>query len=1064
MSFVHLHTHSHYSLLNALPKVHDLVAAAKDDGMPALALTDNGNLYGAIEFYKTCIKEGIKPLIGIDTYVAARSRHDKEAGVDNRRSRLLLLAKNKKGYQNLLKLTTLSHTEGFYYKPRIDHELLEQCKEGLIAILPSFSSEASLALKAGNKKAANEAVDWHKEVFGRENIYLEITHHPEIDGHAKLQKDIEKLANETATSLVAAHDIYYLKPEDKKARDALVHIQNGTSFRDQSGMDDGTEDFSFITTKKAEEYFRECPKALENTIRIADACNLTLGLGEAIFPSFDIENGRSHDDELKYLTYEGLKKRGLEPTKEVKERIEYELKVIATKGYSSYFLVVGDLMRYAHEHNILTTIRGSVAGSMVTYLINITNVNPLEYGLPFERFLNLDRPSSPDIDMDFADNRRDEVIQYARDKYGEDKVVQIGTFGTMMARAAVRDVARALGHSYNTGDRIAKLIPFGAQGFPMTINKALSIEPDLKKLYKNESDVREIIDLAKKIEGNVRHISVHAAGVIISPEPLTECVPLQFDPKGGKLITQYDMYSACEEYGGVGLVKFDFLGIKNLSILADAVRRVQRLRDIDIDIENIPLNDKKTFAMLARGETLGLFQLSGAAMTKFLKDLKPSTINDINAMVALYRPGPMKNIPEYIARKHKEKSITYYHPRMKKFLDKSYGVLVYQDDLLFTALDIAGYTWKTVDALRKAVGKKIPAEMARQHEIFVEGCIKHSGMNKREAEGLWNLFEPFQGYGFNKAHAACYGKVAYQTAYMKANFPVEFMAALLTADAGDIDKIYEEIAECHRMGIEVLPPDVNESLGDFAIVQSGDGTIHNKIRFGLHSIKNFGEGIADTIIEERKEHGSYTSLANFLSRIKNRNLNKKSLESLIKCGALDQFSERGTMLANLNTILTFNRECGEQNTAQDSLFASSGDNVPMLALEKAESTDAKEMLSWEKELLGLYISGHPLDSYKDKLARREKDIKSLKESLEDGMMTVVAGIVEETKPILTKKGEKMAFVRIADFDESIETVIFPRVFSEYHELLNPEQCIAVKGRMSSRSGEKSLIVEAVKAL
>lgn len=1058
--FIHLHTHSHYSLLNALPKVKDLVQAAKELDMPALALTDSGALYGAIEFYRKCKKENIKPIIGVDAYVATRSRTDKEPGIDNKRARLVLLAKNLAGYKNLLKLVTRSHLEGFYYKPRVDRELLKEYRDGLIAIIPSFSGETTLALKANNKEMALETLNWYREVFGSEDVYLEITHHPEIEGHQKLQEFIVELSRNSKAPLVAAHDVYYLRPEDKQARDALVHIQSGTSFGDRGGLNDEKEDFSFIDQATAERYFKDLPEALENTFRIAEKCNVELSLDTLAFPNYEPKGGRTLEDELRMLTYDGINRRGLSKTKELEERIEYELGVIQDRGYTPYFLTVADLIRFAHKNNILTTTRGSAAGSMVSYLTGITNVDPIAYNLPFERFLNPDRPSAPDVDMDFADNRRDEVIQYAREKYGEDKVAQIGTFGTMMARAAVRDVARALGHSYNTGDRIAKLIPFGSQGFPMSIDKALSIEPELKKLYTNEPDAKAVIDLAKKIEGNVRHISVHAAGVVISPTALTDFVPLQFDPKGGKIITQFDMH-AVED---AGLPKLDFLGIRNLAILADSVHRVHKLRSIDIDIENIPLDDEKTFGMLARGETMGLFQLNGAAMTKFLRDLQPSTIDDINAMVALYRPGPMKNIPEYIARKHGTKAITYYHPKMRTFLDRSYGILVYQDDLIFTALNIAGYTWKTVDTLRKAVGKKIPEEMAKQHEIFVEGCMEHSGMTREQAEGLWNLFEPFQGYGFNKAHAASYGKVAYQTAYMKANFPVEYMAALLTAEAGDVEKVYEAIIECQRLGIEVLPPDVNESLGDFAVVLQQDKKIENKIRFGLYSVKNFGEGIADAIIEERKSNGRYTSLANFLSRIKNKNINKKSLEALIKCGALDQFDERGVMLHNLDRLLNFNRECAAENEQQDSLFGIMETTSPSLSLESVEPTTTAEKLSWEKELLGLYVSGHPLDRHRDKLKKFSKDIHELKESISAGMPTVLAGIVEESKPILTKSGEKMAFVRISDFGESIETVVFPRVFSEFHELLQPEQCIAIKGRMSNRGGEKSIIVEAVKAL
>ncbi|MCH7756769.1 DNA polymerase III subunit alpha, partial [Patescibacteria group bacterium] len=645
--FIHLHTHSHYSLLTALPKINDLIEAAKKRKMPSLALTDNGNLYGAIEFYKACNKENIKPIIGIDAYVAQRTRHDKEAGVDNRRTRLVLLAKGEEGYKNLIQLVTKSHLEGFYYKPRVDHELLKQYRSDLIAIIPSFSGETTFALKASDENKAKEIVTLYKKIFGKENVYLEITHHPEIEGHENLMGRIVKLSKESVTPLVAAHDVYYIDPKDKRARETLLKIQTNTDLGSDRSAD-RNEDFSFIDSSQAEAFFKSTPEALENTLKIAAQCNLKLELGKWVFPNFKIKKGHSYDEELKSIVYKNIEKKGLKKTPEVVERIEYELKIIKDKGYSSYFLVVSDLLRYAHEHNILTTTRGSVAGSIVSYLSEITNVDPLEYKLPFERFLYPERPSAPDIDMDIADNRRDEMIQYAKDKYGEDKVAQIGTFGTMMARGVVRDVARALGYPYGTGDQIARLIPFGSQGFPMTINQAMDMTPELKELYKKDADVKDIIELARQLEGNARHISIHAAGVVIAPVALTNFVPVQFDPKGGKIVTQYDMYSIED----AGLLKFDFLGIKNLSILSDSVQRAKERHNVDIDIENIPLDNKKTYEMLSRGDTMGLFQLGGSGMTRYIKELKPSSIHDINAMVALYRPGPMEVIPEYIRRKN----------------------------------------------------------------------------------------------------------------------------------------------------------------------------------------------------------------------------------------------------------------------------------------------------------------------------------------------------------------------------------------------------------------------------
>ncbi len=1072
--FTHLHTHSHYSLLNALPKIDDLVAEAKKYEMNALALTDAGNLYGAIEFYQTCKKKGVKPIIGVDFYVALRTRKDMQAGIDNRRTRLVLLAKNYDGYKNLIKLVTASNMDGFYYKPRIDRELIEMYSENLVCISPSFSSEISQAVKNKDVAKAKEKIEWYKKVFGAENFFIEITRHREIATHEPLMQQLLKLAEETSTQIVAAHDVYYLHPEDKSARDTLMLVNTSGDFSDRSsiggsanmGADAGgdgenEEDFSFISPERASELFADIPEAIANTQKISDMCNLEITLGKWYFPNFIVESGLSHDDELRRIAYAGLTARKMEKTKEVEDRIEYELKVIKDKGYAQYFLVVSDLLRFAHENKILTNIRGSVAGSLVTYLSFITNVDPIDYKLPFERFLNPERPSAPDIDMDFADNRRDEVIEYTRKKYGYANVAQIGTFGTMMARGAVRDVARAMGFAYEIGDKISKLIPMGAQGFPMTIDRALAEVAELKELYERDANTKRIIDMAKKIEGCARHISVHAAGVVISPDDLTEHVPLQYDTKGEKkIITQYDMHAVGED--GVGLLKFDFLGIKNLSILADAVERVKKIEDKDVDIENIPLDDKRTFEILARGETTGLFQLNGTGMTKFLIDLKPSSIHDINAMVALYRPGPLEMIPTYIERKHDPAKVEYLDPRMRDILDRSYGVITYQDDVMMIAIKLAGYSWLEADKLRKAMGKKIPKEMQEQKEKLLNGFEK-GGLGKRNANKLWELIEPFAAYGFNKAHAASYGRVAYQTAYMKANYPAIYMSSVLTADSGDVEKIAEIIAECKRMQIPILPPDINESFSQFTVIK---GEQH-RIRFGLITIKNFGQGIATAIIEERKKNGHFTSLANFLDRVKDRNLNKKSLEALIKAGALDSFGvDRGVLLGNIETLLAYNKEQEKQSDDQSSLFGLMTDksSLPVLKLAEVPPIDLREKLAWEKELLGLYISGHPLDRYREVILKRDIDIKKAKETLKDGEIATIACIIEEVKPISTKKGDSMAFIRLADFSGTIEAVVFPRILQEFRTAFTVDRCLAVKGKISDRNGEKTIIVERVKVL
>ncbi|OGG67741.1 hypothetical protein A3C95_00440 [Candidatus Kaiserbacteria bacterium RIFCSPHIGHO2_02_FULL_56_30] len=1064
--FVHLHTHSHYSFLQALPKVEELVEAAKAEGMGALALTDTGNMHGAIEFYKAARAAGIKPIIGVDAYVAPRSRHEKERGADTKRAHLVLLAETNEGYTNLLSLVTASWIEGFFEKPRLDKELLRAHTKGLIAIIPSFAGDVAQHLKAGDPSGAEAALAEYENIFGKKNLFLEITHHPRVEGHEKRMQEIIALSKKTSIPLVAQHDVYYLKPDDREACEIMRRIQQGERGRNED------ENFSFIGTQEADRLFGDTPEAIENSGAIADRCNVSFELGKWVFPTVPVSKGfTTHADELRAKAYAGIKARGLKEAPEVKERIEYELKIIIDKGFAVYYLIVADLLAFARRSGILTTTRGSAAGSLVAYLVDITNVDPLFYKLPFERFLNPERPKAPDIDMDMADNRRDDMIAYAKQKYGDDHVAQIGTFGTMMARAAVRDVARALGHSYATGDRVAKLIPIGSQGFPMTIERALELEPELKELYGQDDDVRQIITLAKRIEGCVRHVGVHAAGVVVAPTPLIEWTPLQPDPKGtGKLITQYDMYSITDEYGGVGLLKFDFLGIKNLSILADSVARVKETRGVIIDIENVPLDDTTTYKMLARGETEGIFQLNGSGMTRWLKELRPSTIHDINAMVALYRPGPMEMIPAYIERKNNPKLVTYLDPRMEKYLKESYGLLVYQDDLLYSAVELAGYSWLEVDQFRKAIGKKIPIEMAKQKEKFTKGVVAR-GQTIAFADKMWRLFEPFAAYGFNKAHAASYGKVAYQTAYMKANYPVEYMAALLTADAGDTAQIALFVTECKRMRIPVLPPDVNESGTVFTVVakpsseddRPSDKTALGAIRFGLSSIKNFGEGVAQAILDERKARGAYSSLADFLSRVGSKNLNRKALESLIKCGALDSLEERGTLLENIEALLTFHRDATTAET-QNSLFGAALSAPLTLSLKLGRSVSLKEKLEWEKELLGIYVSGHPLDAHAAMLAKARATIGTIKTDPKPGLPVILPLLVEESRAIVTKGGEKMAFAKLADKTGEIEAVVFPRLYKEHSALFSPGACILVKGNVSNRNGEISLALEKVRAL
>ncbi len=1079
--FVHLHTHSHYSLLDGLSKIKDLVKKAKEYEMPAIGLTDHGTMYGSIEFYKKCTDAGIKPIIGVEAYMAARTRFDKEPRIDAKRFHLTLLAKTNEGYRNLIKLVTKAHLEGYYYKPRIDFDLLKENHQGIICLSGCMGGQLSRLLWNKDYVEAEKLATQYAEVFGPGNYYIEIMHHPKLERHSEIKGELIKLARKLNLPLVATYDSHYINREDSRAQQTLIAIQSNSDLEDAKRVGNAADDFSFISSAEAEEYFADTPDALANTLKIAEDCQVELELGKWCFPNFELPIGQTAAAVLREQAEKSLTehiKEYPDRKEEATTRLNYELDIIISKGYDIYFLVVADLIGFARSKGIFTNTRGSAAGSLVSFLIRITDVDPLTYKLPFERFLNPERPSPPDIDMDYADKRRDEVLDYARQKYGLEHVAQIGTFGSMLARGSVRDVTRALGHPYTIGDQIAKLIPLGAQGFPMTIDRAIEEEPDLKALYNKDATVREIVDLAKKIEGCARHISVHAAGTVISPTPLTDFVPVQYDPKGGKIITQYEMH-AVED---VGLLKYDFLGIRNLSILEDAIKIVRKTNGQIIDIQKIPLDDAKTFTMLARGLTIGLFQLNGSGMTKWLKELKPSSIFDINAMVALYRPGPMESIPEYIKRKYNPSLIRYVDPRMKDILDQSYGVITYQDDVMMIAIKLAGYSWLEADKLRKAMGKKIPAEMTAQKEKLLEGFVKN-GLTPKKAALLWSLIEPFAAYGFNKAHAASYGRVAYQTSYMKANYPAEYMTAVLSAESGDTETIAEVIGECKKMDIPVLPPDVNESFGDFAVIKAGNGDLsllteeaaelarrlnrpHDTIRFGLYTIKNLGAEIADAIVEERRAKGPFVSFTNFLERIKHRNLNKKSLESLIKAGALDSLGEeRGTMLANTEEALAYNREGTQGNRDQISMFSLIEDKstIPTLTLKKVDPISDKEKLAWEKELLGLYVSGHPLSAYQDKFDKAEADIKKIKQ-MQDGVPVVFGGIVEEVKEIMTKKGDRMAFVRIADFGDTIETVVFSRPYHQYKELLQADKCVALKGRVSIRNGEPSILIEAVKEL
>ncbi|MCD5389991.1 MAG: DNA polymerase III subunit alpha [Candidatus Pacebacteria bacterium] len=1020
--FVHLHNHSHYSLLQGLSKIPEMVNMAVNDNQPALALTDYGSMYGAIHFYKECLKQGIKPIIGLDGYMAFREMEKKDHGIDNKRYPFTLLVKNMTGYKNLMKLVTQSYIKGFYYRPRMDKILLREHSEGLICLSGPIFGEIGQSIITKNMARAEKLVAEYQDIFGKENFYLEIMFNKHIEGLETINADYKILSEKTGAKLVATQNAHYLHPDDREAFDTLLGVSK-TGNKIGSGFMQG--DFHFCNTAEMIEKFIDYPEAIENTVKIAEECDLEIDIDSWYFPDIEIPEGENYDDYLKKVTYAGIEKRHMTQTPEIEERIEYELDIIKSKGYSSYFLIMADLVHAAKEMGIYTNTRGSAAGSLVSYLNFVTKVDPLALNLPFERFMNPGRKGIPDVDLDIADIRRDDLIDYARKKYGNKAVAQIGTFGTMAARGSVRDVARALDYPYEMGDKIAKLIPMGSQGFAMTIARAIDEEPDLEKLYKKDSDVKRIIDLAQKIEGCARHISVHAAGVVIAPTRVDDFCPVQMDPKGGKIITQYDMYTGDRD-GVVNMPKFDLLGIRNLSILADAVQLVKKLQNIDIDLDRISLDDRKVYRLLAKGATMGVFQMASAGMTKWIIDLKPTNIHEINAMIALYRPGPMEFIPEYISRKRNPSTVKYLDARMESILKPTYGILIYQDDVMMIAVELAGFTWGDADKLRKAIGKKIPEMMAQQKEKLITGCVDR-GMKQSIADELWDQIETFAAYGFNKAHAASYGRITYETAYMKANYPIEFMTAMLTAESGDTDKIAAIIHECKNLDIEVLPPDINECFGKFTAIPA-EGEKSAAIRFGFYTIKNFGEAIADAIIEERKRAGKFESLEGFLNRIRHKNFNKKSLEALVMAGAFDSFGERGQLMNNIESMLEYNKSIKSMHADQGSLF---GGTASHITLKKSEPMSKDQKLLYEKEILGVFVSGHPLDPFKERFANSKANIQMIHDNeIKNEQKSVIGGIIESVKEITTKKGDKMAFLTIADFTSSIEAVIFPRTYKK----------------------------------
>ena len=1098
MSFVHLHCHSHFSLLDGLSRIEPLIQRSKSQGSPALALTDHGVMYGVIEFYNKCRDVGIKPIIGMEGYIAPRSMTDKAGRQDADYFHITLLAKNQIGYKNLIALTTLAHTEGFYYKPRMDKKILKQYSEGLIALSGCQRGEVARALTEKSIPEAKKVLEMYLDIFGRENFHLEVQRNSTVAADQKqeelLNQGLIALAEEYGLLYVATGDSHYIDPSDREAQDVLVCVGTGRTVEDTGRLDMRTYELSLKSPETMNELFKDIPKAVSNTLLVAEQCNLEIATGERYFPKVKLPENTTADDHLvrivheKSLDHYSDSVTGIVPT-EIKNRIDYELDIICKKGFATYFLMVANIVEGAHTLGAITNTRGSAAGSIVGKILGITNVDPLYYQLPFERFLTMHRPTPPDIDLDIADNRRDEVIEWMTNEYGKDKVAQIITFGTMKARAVVRDVGRALGAPYGKCDRIAKMIPIGKQGFDVTLETALQASPELKSAYMGDPETKKIIDIAKKIEGCVRHASIHAAGIVITPGPLTDIIPLQKEPDGDRLITQYDMYAldVNAASGAIGAIKMDLLGIRNLSILEAAVRLVEKRRDISIDLAHLPHPDPKTFTLLTDGYTFGVFQLGSSGMTRYLRELKPTNIFDLSAMIALYRPGPLQFIPEFIARKHNPSLIKYLDPSLKTILERTYGILVYQDDLLTIAHDLAGYTWEEVDKFRKAVGKKIPEEMARQREKFVKGCVATSGWTLAKANEVWAWIEPFAAYGFNKSHSASYAVVSYQTAFLKANYTVEFMAAVMTAESGDENKIYAAVEECKQLGIQVLPPDVNESLDDFTVVDE------HTIRFGLNAIKNLGSDVIEKIKEARSSAkriglktrpdgeflsptpfssdiasaklealSPFESLEDFLIECHTKNLNKKSWEALVKSGALDAYGERGFLLGNTETVLDFLRNAFKiADPGQASLFGT-GLQTGKLRLRPAASVSKEELLTWEKEHLGLYVSAHPLDSYTQVLQSVTR-IKTLTEDTYERELTL-GGIITKLKRTLTRKNDPMAFFTLEDATGSVEVLVFPKVMPAVVHLLEVDKIVQVTGRLSDKDGEFKLIADNLQEL
>jgi DNA polymerase-3 subunit alpha len=1036
--FVHLHVHSEYSILDGACRIPDLAARAAELEMPAVALTDHGSLAGAVELYREAGKAGVKPILGCEVYVA-----DDRRALQKGYAHLTLLAESNEGYANLIKLASAGYLEGYYYKPRVDWELLQSHSAGLIALSGCLSGRVCKALENGNPTEAEKEIAQLRDIFGADSTYLEIQD-AGLEVQKQINADLAKLSQTTGLPLVATGDVHYLRHEDARAHEALLCIQSGDSLANPNRWRFDTDQFYFKTPAEMAQDFAGYPEAVARTLEIAERCTVTMELGRILLPKYPVPGDRDAFDYLVELCEKGLQKRYGSITPELQERLKFELKTIREMGFADYFLIVWDFISFAKRNGIgVGPGRGSAAGSLVAYSLEITDIDPIKYDLLFERFLNPGRKSMPDIDIDFSVHGRDQVINYVAEKYGRDRVAQIITFGTMMARAAVRDAGRVLDIPYGTVDKIAKLIPEGPKVY---LDECMKPGAELKKAYDEDEIARQVVDLARPLEGLVRQDSIHAAGVVIGDRPLTEYVPLQQKGADQELVTQFAM----EDVEALGLLKMDFLGLRNLDVIDKAVELIG-----GVEITKIPLDDKKTYEMLQRGESTGVFQFESSGMREALRQVKPTEFEDLIALVALYRPGPMGYIPVYGRRKAGAEQVSYLDPRLEAITGPTYGICIYQEQYMEIAKQLAGFSPAEADDLRKAIGKKIHALMASLKDKFLEGCAKND-ITPAVANQLWKDMEQAQDYSFNKSHAACYGLIAYRTAYLRANWPAEYMAALISSVMNTKDKVPFYVAACDELGIEVLPPDVNSSAHDFAVVES-------KIRFGLNAVKNVGEGAVRSIIAAREEGGPFASIWDFCERVDPQLVNKRALESLVKCGALDSTgaTRRGMWEALESALSWGGQQQADRLAGQGSIFDLGDEPAESRPRHHAplaiEEWEKNERLSYEKESLGLYVSEHPLDGVKASLRKKTDCPIAELERRRDGEVVTVGGIVGALKSLTTKKGEPMVFMRLDDLSGSVETVVFNSVYAAARDILEADRVLVLKGRVDHKEGETKLI-------